>query len=66
VPEELGGVVLADHGDVLGHYPRVDPLARDMRKAIHPGLFHSGAGFRDDEFFGLFRRVASCILASSR
>jgi pimeloyl-ACP methyl ester carboxylesterase len=64
VPEEFGGVVVADHGDVLGHYPRVDPLARESKKSIHPGLFHSGAGFRDDEFFGLFRRVAGCILAA--
>jgi hypothetical protein len=57
-PNEFGGLVIADHGDVLGHYPRVDPLTTEPKKPIHPGLFHSGADFRDDQFFELYRRVA--------
>jgi pimeloyl-ACP methyl ester carboxylesterase len=65
-PEEFGGLVIADHGDVVGHYPRVDPLSSpeggpDGRKTINAGLFHSGAGFRDDQFFELYRRVAERI-----
>src|SRR6266404_7056402 len=46
---QLGGFVVADHGDVIGHYDRQDDLI-----AGHPynaGLFHSGAGFGDDQFF---------------
>jgi pimeloyl-ACP methyl ester carboxylesterase len=63
--DELAGIVVSDHGDCLGHYPRVDPLtgdgSPDPKKAIHAGLFHSGAGFRDDQFFDLYRRVSYFI-----
>jgi pimeloyl-ACP methyl ester carboxylesterase len=66
---EFGGLVIADHGDVIGHYPRVDLLttlpsagAAEPREVnarrINPGLFHSGAAFRDDQLFELYRRVA--------
>jgi pimeloyl-ACP methyl ester carboxylesterase len=58
--EEVGGFVVADHGDVLGHYDRQDALIGG--KSYNAGLFHSGADFRDDEFFGLYRRVAQVIL----
>ncbi len=58
--EEIGGFVVADHGDVLGHYDRQDALIGG--KPYNAGLFHSGAAFRDDEFFGLYRRVAQAIL----
>jgi len=58
--EEVGGVVVADHADVLGHYDRQDALIGG--RPYNAGLFHSGAGFRDDEFFGLYRRVAEAIL----
>ncbi len=57
-PFRFGGLVVADHGDVLGHYDRVDPV--DGR-AVNEGLFHSGAAFGDDEFFALYGRVASAI-----
>ncbi len=55
---QFGGLVIADHGDVLGHYDRCDALAGGQ---VNAGLFHSGAGFRDDEFFLLYRRVAAAI-----
>ena len=58
--EEVGGFVVADHGDVLGHYDRQDALIGG--KPYNAGLFHSGAAFGDDEFFGLYRRVAQAIL----
>ena len=58
--EELGGFVVADHADVLGHYDRQDALIGG--KPYNTGLFHSGASFGDDEFFGLYRRVAQAIL----
>jgi pimeloyl-ACP methyl ester carboxylesterase len=66
LPDEFGALVIADHGDVLGHYPRVDPFSTgeggsDGKKTINPGLFQSGAAFRDDQFFELYRRVARCI-----
>ena len=57
---EVGGFVVADHADVLGHYDRQDVLIGG--KPYNAGLFHSGAAFGDDEFFGLYRRVAEAIL----
>ena len=62
--DEFAGIVISDHGDCLGHYPRADPLTGDgagTKKTIHPGLFQSGAGFGDDQFFELYRRVAGWI-----
>ncbi len=57
---EVGGFVVADHADVLGHYDRQDSLIEGS--PYNAGLFHSGAGFGDDEFFRLYRRVAQAIL----
>jgi pimeloyl-ACP methyl ester carboxylesterase len=59
-PDEVGGFVVADHADVLGHYDRQDSLIEGT--SYNEGLFHSGAGFGDDEFFRLYRRVAAAIL----
>jgi hypothetical protein len=59
-PSQVGGIVIADHADVLGHYDRMDSLIEG--EEYNAGLFHSGAGFGDDEFFRLHRRVASTIL----
>ncbi len=58
--EEVGGFIVADHADVLGHYDRQDALIGG--KPYNAGLFHSGAGFGDDEFYGLYRRVAQAVL----
>jgi len=57
---QVGGIVVADHADVLGHYDRQDSLIEG--NPYNAGLFHSGAGFGDDEFFKLYRRVAEAIL----
>jgi len=59
---QIGGFVVADHGDVLGHYDRQDALIDGP--PFNAGLFHSGAGFGDDEFFTLYRRVANALLKS--
>ena len=59
-PSQVGGFVVADHADVLGHYDRQNSLIEG--RPYNVGLFHSGAGFGDDEFFGLYRRVAQAIL----
>jgi len=59
---QIGGFVVADHGDVLGHYDRQDALIDGP--PYNAGLFHSGAGFGDDEFFTLYRRVANALLKS--
>lgn len=61
-PAQLGGFVVGDHADVLGHYDRQDSLVGG--NPYNAGLFHSGAGFGDDEFFKLYRRVAESILRS--
>jgi pimeloyl-ACP methyl ester carboxylesterase len=59
-PTEVAGFVIADHADVLGHYDRQDALIEGP--PYNAGLFHSGAGFGDTEFFMLYRRVAQAIL----
>jgi pimeloyl-ACP methyl ester carboxylesterase len=61
-PAQLGGFVVGDHADVLGHYDRQDSLIGG--NPYNAGLFHSGAGFGDDEFFKLYRRVGEAILRS--
>jgi len=58
--EEVGEFVVADHADVLGHYDRQDALIGG--RPYNAGLFHSGGAFGDDEFFGVYRRVAQAIL----
>ncbi|MBW2734142.1 MAG: hypothetical protein JRH20_17270 [Deltaproteobacteria bacterium] len=55
----LGGVVLADHGDVLGHYDKRDKLMAGT--PLNHSFFRSGATFGDDQFFGLWGRVADHI-----
>lgn len=57
--DQFAGIVVADHADVMGHYDRQDELASEQ--PINVGLFHSGAGFCDDQFFTLYRRVAEYI-----
>jgi len=59
-PGQFGGFVVADHGDVIGHYDRQDDLIDGA--PFNAGLFHSGARFGDDQFFELYRRVANAIL----
>src|SRR5262249_29539328 len=61
-PGEVGGCVVGDHADVLGHHDRCDALVEGTQ--YNAGLFHSGAGFGDDEFFALHRRVAEAVLKS--
>ncbi len=56
---ELGAIVMGDHADVLGHYDRVDPLTDGT--PLNEGMFRSGAGFGDDQFFDLYGRVARTI-----
>jgi hypothetical protein len=63
--KELWAVVIGDHLDVLGHYPRwitpegKSPLA--SRVPLQVGVLHSGSGFGDDQFFDLYDRVAEGI-----
>jgi hypothetical protein len=63
----FAGLVLADHGDVIGLYRRTDPLAADpdnpRKGVIEPGLLTSGSKFGDDEFFRLLALVAKGILS---
>src|SRR3989442_14600340 len=54
--EEVGGFVVADHADVLGHYDRRDALIGG--RPYNAGLFHSGAAVGGNEVFGLYRRGA--------
>lgn len=61
--EELAGVVIADHVDVIGYYPRDETVADEV---INESLLKSGAGFRDSQFFELYERVARAIVDSIR
>ncbi|HET6333456.1 MAG TPA: hypothetical protein VFG30_09605 [Polyangiales bacterium] len=64
-PNELAGIVVSDHFDVVGYYDRhsfkVDTHGHEQAAQVLSGLLHSGSGFRDDEFFELYRRVADVI-----
>jgi hypothetical protein len=66
--DELAGIVVADHFDVVGYYDRqvwsVDAEGAERPAQVLSGLLHSGSGFRDTEFFELYRRIASTIAAS--
>jgi hypothetical protein len=68
-PAELAGIVVADHFDVVGYYDRhewrVDADGNDRLVPIVSGLMHSGSGFRDEQFFELYRRVAEVIASST-
>jgi hypothetical protein len=64
VATALGGIVVGDHGDVLGHYDREDELFDGP--VLNHGFFRSGAGFGDDVFFALWQRVADQIAAAVR
>jgi hypothetical protein len=56
---KLAGLVIGDHGDVLGLYQRADPVDK---KDIQPGLLTSGADFGDDQFFEMLGLIAQGIL----
>jgi pimeloyl-ACP methyl ester carboxylesterase len=63
--DELAGIVVADHFDVVGYYDRriwsVDDEGHEQFTMLPSGLLHSGSCFRDDEFFELYQRVANVI-----
>src|SRR5262249_6176649 len=61
---QIGGFVVADHGDVLGHYDRQDALIDGP--PFNAGLFHSRAGCGDAEFSPLSRRVPTALLSPTR
>jgi len=69
-PDELAGIVVADHFDVVGYYDRevwqVDDEGREQQKQKLSGLLHSGSGFRDDQFFELYQRVADVLTEPAR
>lgn len=53
--DEVAGLVMADHADLLGYFDHFD--ARSGRETQN-SVFRSGARFRDDDFFELFSRIA--------
>ncbi len=57
--EELRAVIVADHSDIIGHYPQCAGKDR-------VGFLHSGAHFRDAELVAAYQDAAACIAASSR
>jgi hypothetical protein len=64
-PDELAGIVVADHFDVVGYYDRymfrADEQGDEQTTQVLSGLLHSGSGFRDDQFFELYRRIGNVI-----
>jgi hypothetical protein len=54
----LGGVVVADHIDVVGQYNRTNPV--DNSTIVYE-LLTSGAGFDDEVFFALFAAISRTI-----
>jgi pimeloyl-ACP methyl ester carboxylesterase len=64
--DEIAGLVVADHFDVVGHYDRAlfvtDPKTGKTREEDKvSGLLHSGSRFRDDQFFNLIERLADVM-----
>jgi pimeloyl-ACP methyl ester carboxylesterase len=55
----LGGIIVADHLDVLGYYDGVDALVSG--RPLNQSVFRSGAGFGDDQFFQLYGNIAGRI-----
>jgi pimeloyl-ACP methyl ester carboxylesterase len=64
-PDELAGIVVGDHFDVVGYYDRsawtVDAHGHEQAMELVSGLLHSGSGFGDNQFFELYRSVANVI-----
>ena len=58
VDGQLAGLVVADHGDVIGRYRRNDPV--DGR-VLDPGLMTSEAAFGDAEFIAFLACIAERI-----
>jgi len=65
-PDELAGIVVADHFDVIGYYDRkmwvVDEHGQEQETTAVSGFLHSGSGFGDEQFFELYRRVGRVIV----
>jgi hypothetical protein len=67
-PDELAGIVVADHFDVVGYYDRYvwredsDGDAEPLQ--VLAGLLHSGSNFRDDQLYELYQRVANVIAST--
>jgi pimeloyl-ACP methyl ester carboxylesterase len=63
--KELAGIVVGDHFDVVGYYDRhvwkLDSQGNEQYTQVFSGLLHSGSGFRDDQFFELYGRVARVL-----
>jgi pimeloyl-ACP methyl ester carboxylesterase len=68
-PDELAGIVVGDHFDVVGYYDRhawtLDDQGNEQSSQVLSGLLHSGSGFRDDQFFDLYRRVSEQIAGAA-
>jgi len=57
----LAGIIVGDHGDVIGHYDRQQRLTAGS--ILNHGFFRSGSGFGDRQFFELWGHVARHIAA---
>jgi triacylglycerol lipase len=66
----LGGVVLADHIDLIGHYERtsltIEDGGRVREEIVNRGLMSSGSQFGDAELTQLYGAIARCIAAEAR
>lgn len=67
---ELLAIVVGDHMDVVGYYPRWATVyrgqAKTKRRQLQSGILHSGSGFGDREFFALFQRIAKVIVSQTQ
>ncbi len=68
--KELLALVVGDHIDVIGYYPRyaptsdVDNTVRETQ--LRSGVLHSGSGFGDKQFFEMLRRISHTIVSRIR
>jgi pimeloyl-ACP methyl ester carboxylesterase len=65
---ELAGIVIADHFDVVGYYDRYmwaeNQNGEPEQVQVLGGLLHSGSNFRDDQLYELYHRVAGVIAST--
>jgi len=67
--DELAGIVIGDHYDVIGHYNRrvwtTNADGDEVAMSLNAGLLHSGSAFGDEEFFTLWNAMSDVIEAAA-
>lgn len=67
--QELSGIIVGDHYDVIGHYDRrlwtIDANGSETAVTLNSGLLHSGSAFGDEQFFELWGSIAQTVASAA-